>query len=96
MLVQIDNSRSGESDVLAHKQKIQDAERRLASATEDLKAAAIDETVNEKRRELKQLEAKRDDLHTEISGLNTQADTRAKLALKRSDATKKEEILQNM
>lgn len=68
----------------------------MASATEDLKTAAIDETVNEKRRELKQLEAKRDELHTEISGLNTQADTRAKLALKRSDATKKEEILQNM
>lgn len=96
VLVQIDNSRSGETEVLAHKQKIQEAEARLASATEDLKSAAIDETMSQKKRELKQLEAKRDELHIEISGLNTQADTRAKLALKRSDASKKEEILQNM
>lgn len=94
--VQIDNSRSGESDILVHKQKIQEAEARLASATEELKKAAIDETVASKNRELRQLEAKRDELHMEISSLNTQADTRAKLALKRSDAVKKEEILQNM
>lgn len=96
VIVQIDNSRSGESDILVHKQKIQEAETRLATSTEELKKAAIDETVASKNRELRQLEAKRDELHAEISGLNTQADTRAKLALKRSDAAKKEEILQNM
>lgn len=96
VIVQIDNSRSGESEMLVHKQKIQEAESRLSAASEELKKAAIDETVAAKNRELRQLEAKRDELHSEISGLNTQADTRAKLALKRSDATKREEILQNM
>lgn len=47
-----------------------------------------------KNRDLKELEDQREALHLELTSLNTQADVRAKLGLKRSELESKNKAIQ--
>lgn len=47
-------------------------------------------------RELRDLEDEREGLHAQLTSLNTQADVRAKLGLKKSEAKSKEQAIQSL
>lgn len=47
-------------------------------------------------RELRDLEDQREGLHTQLTSLNTQADVRAKLGLKKAEAKSKEQAIQSL
>lgn len=47
-----------------------------------------------KNRDLKELEDQRESLHLELTSLNTQADVRAKLGLKRNELESKNKAIQ--
>lgn len=63
----------------------------------DLEAAAAKEDlpaqISAKEAELRGLEEGRERLHERLTALNKQADTRARLALKRGDLTRCEEMI---
>ena len=94
--LEIDNTRGSESDILTHKQTIQESESRQRVITEDIKSADTDTKIRAKNKDLKALDDHRTTLLEELGSLNKQADTRAKLAIKRSETTKKEEMIQNL
>ena len=48
------------------------------------------------RSRLRDLEERREGLHAELTGLNTQADVRAKLQLKRTETKRKDEAIQSL
>lgn len=96
LTVQIENARSSEGDVKNLTVTKQDAENRLKSITQELKGSNFDEVIKSKRDEVRRLEGQRDELHSELSGLNRQADTRAKLAIRRSELEKKEQAVNNL
>lgn len=72
---------------LAHEKKRQaDASTSLSSSDLTIKTASL-------ARELKTAEEKREELHAELASLNSQSEVRAKLALKWTEANKKDEAI---
>lgn len=63
--------------------EIEEKEKRLHKIREDIKAANFDERITEKSTQMRSLSLKSADLEKEIQTLSLQADTRAKLELKR-------------
>lgn len=92
----IDNARDAESLVVSHKQTIQEARGKLEAITREKAGLDFDAKQKSQTAEMKRLEDQRDNLHTELASLNKQADTRAKLALKRSELSKREEVIANL
>ena len=62
---------------------IEEKEKRLQKIREEIKAANFDERITEKSTQMRSLSLKSADLEKEIQTLSLQADTRAKLELKR-------------
>lgn len=63
-------------------------------AEDEEKAAGFVQQYRDKNRELRELEDQRDELHAELTKINTQSNVRAKLSLKRSETKKKDEATQ--
>ena len=61
----------------------------------EFEATKYDETLRTKTAESKEMESQRDDYLKELANLNKQADTRAKLALTRSEKEQKEKAMQS-
>ncbi|BGP20318.1 hypothetical protein JCM10213_002053 [Rhodosporidiobolus nylandii] len=67
-------------------------ERERRKKTEDqIKAANYTQQLRDKARESKDLEEQREALHAELASLNAQADTRARLGLRRGERKRKDE-----
>ena len=58
--------------------------------------AKYEDRIAEKTNSIRQLELRRDTLHSEMTLLNKQANTRAKFDLQRNELKSKETELQNM
>nr|XP_031864453.1 uncharacterized protein CI109_000367 [Kwoniella shandongensis]KAA5531525.1 hypothetical protein CI109_000367 [Kwoniella shandongensis] len=65
--------------------KITEAEKDKARLDSDLREAKYDEHIREKGLLIRQKEAERDKINSELSALNRQADSRAQLTIKRNE-----------
>lgn len=84
----IEAKSSSESEIEAQDRRLQEQRIRLETATAEFRAAKYDATHREKGQAIVSTDAQREALHAELSGLNRQADTRAKLAIKKADKAK--------
>ena len=91
-----DNARSAEHDVQSLKTAIQEIAERRSKILDDLKAQDVDRHIQDGQKRQRILESNRDGLHSELTSLNRQSDTRAKLALKRIDVAKKDETVNTL
>lgn len=74
---------------------MEEKRRRLDKAKEDIKASNYDERIAEKTSKARSVEDQRDDLNNELRSLNLQADSRAKLDLKRDEQKSKSNEMKN-
>lgn len=70
--------------------KIAEAKEQRGKLEQDIRDAKYDEQLRDKNVTIRQKEADKDKLSEELSSLNRQADSRAKLAIKRGEVTSKE------
>lgn len=91
-----DNARSAKHDVQSLKTAIQEIAERRSKILDDLKAQDVDRHIQDGQKRQRILESNRDGLHSELTSLNRQSDTRAKLALKRTDVAKKDETVNTL
>lgn len=89
LVVQIESVKISEGDIKYQTETLKEKQERLKSLTDWMTKNQADNKIKAKNDELKTLEDEKDKLHLELSGLHRQFDTRAKLALKRSDSKKK-------
>ena len=92
----IANARSSESEVTTLKQSITDMEKKRQALVDESKQNDLAEKSRLKSQAIKEQENRRDQLHAELGTLNRQADTRAKLAIKRADVSKGETHIANL
>ena len=69
--------------------------RRLDALKVEYKNENYDDRISEKMQKNRDLETKREDLNQELRKLSAQADTRAKVDLKRAELTSKTNQVQN-
>jgi DNA repair protein RAD50 len=74
---------------------MEEKKRRMDKAREDIKAANYEERIAEKTSKARGFEEQRDDLNAEFRSLNLQADSRARLDLKRDEMKSKKNELKN-
>lgn len=96
LATKISNARSSEAEVATLKQSIGDIEKNRSNLAEENKRENFGEKLRLKNQSVKEAEGKRDQLHAELASLNRQADTRAKLAIKRAEVSKGETSIRNM
>lgn len=96
LATRIANARSSEAEVANLKQSISDSEKKRQTLVDESKREDLGEQLRLKGQAVKEAEGKRDQLHAELASLNRQADTRAKLAIKRAEVTKGETSIKNM
>ena len=75
---------------------IEEKKRRLDKFRKDIKEANYDERIAEKSSKARALEDRREDLNGEIRTLSLQADSRARLDIKRAEMKSKKNEMQNM
>ncbi|GAA5876452.1 hypothetical protein JCM3774_003780 [Rhodotorula dairenensis] len=80
-------------DITYHESLLTEERERRAKLEEQVKTANYTQQLRDKAREAKELEEQREALHSELAGLNTQANTRAKLQLRRNEKKRKEEAM---
>jgi len=75
---------------------IEEKKSRLEKIKEDIKAGNFDERLGEKAAKARSMEDQRDALNTELRSLSLQADSRARLDLKRAEMRSKTLDTKNM
>lgn len=83
-------------DITYHESLLTEERERRAKLEEQVKTANYTQQLRDKAREAKELEEQREALHGELAGLNTQANTRAKLQLRRNEKKRKEEAMMSL
>jgi len=90
----LEGSTVTQADVVYKEGNLADERKRKNDAQAQLGSPELSNKLTEYASELKAAEEHREELHTELASLNTQADVRAKLSLKRTEATKKDDAIQ--
>lgn len=93
---QLDATTTTVADITYQESLLAEEKERLKKTEDNLKAANHVQQLRDKSREAKDLEERRDALHTELAGLNAQANTRAKLQLRRTEKTRKDEAVASL
>ncbi|GJN94490.1 hypothetical protein Rhopal_007572-T1 [Rhodotorula paludigena] len=93
---QLDATTTTVADITYQESLLAEEKERLKKTEDNLKAANHVQQLRDKGREAKDLEERRDALHTELAGLNAQANTRAKLQLRRTEKTRKDEAVASL
>lgn len=75
---------------------MEEKERRLQKIRDDIKAGKYEERLADKTTKARGLELKKEDLEKELNSLSIQADTRARLDLKREALRTKGSEVKNM
>lgn len=91
---QIDNSPVTEITVQKIEENLKEAENNIISARAEMDKHEWDRVIREHNTKLRSLDDQIENLNSEISACNRQADTRAKLGLLQADKKKKEDMLQ--
>lgn len=92
----IESKTISEADIAYQESTLAEDKRHKASVEEAVKKADYPAVYRTKGKELKDEEEKREALHTELGKLNAQASVRARLALRKSEKTKKEEAIDTL
>jgi DNA repair protein RAD50 len=93
---QLDASTTTVADITYKEATLAEETRRKSELEEDVKKANYLQQYRDKGKEQKELEERREQLHVELTSLNTQSNVRAKLQLKRSENKKKDEAIQSL
>jgi DNA repair protein RAD50 len=81
-------------DITEKRRSLTEDKTRKTDLESKILAASYAASLSSKNRELRDLEEKRAALHVELTGLNMQADVRAKLGLKRVEIQRKNDAVQ--
>ena len=92
----LDQTSSLTADIRTLEGDIEEKKRRLDRARQEIKDANFDERLSEKSSKARALEDRREDLNGEIRTLSLQADSRARLDIKRAELKSKRNEMQNM
>jgi len=84
------------TDIRTLQGDIEVKERRLNKVRQDIEDANYEENIAEKSSKARLLEDQREDLNVEIRTLSLQADSRARLDIKRAEMKSKKNEMQNM
>lgn len=90
----IDAVQVSEFDVSVAEKEQDEVNSRLEILRNELVEAKFEDRIKEHIAKIRELEDKRDSLNSDLTMLNKQADTRAKLSLKRSEIQNKREGIQ--
>lgn len=90
----IDRITTSLTDITEKRRSLDENKHRRSELENKVVAASYSASISTKNRELRDLEEKRAALHVELTGLNMQADVRAKLGLKRVEIQRKGESIQ--
>lgn len=92
---QVDNAEGLTAEYKTVESDIEEKERRIQKVKDEIKDARFEDHVVEKTSKIRELESKRDALTNEIRILSLQADSRARLDLKREESRTKETEMRN-
>lgn len=92
---QVDNAEGLTAEYKTVESDIEEKERRIQKVKDEIKDAHFEDHVVEKTSKIRELESKRDSLTNEIRILSLQADSRARLDLKREESRTKETEMRN-
>ena len=93
---QLDATTTSVADITYLESQLAEEKERQATLNDKQRADKYAEQLQARAREAKEVEEKRDSLHTELAGLNAQANTRAKLQLRRTEKTRKDEAVASL
>jgi DNA repair protein RAD50 len=93
---QLENTTATVADITFAESALKDDLERKKSTEDAFNNADYSGQLAQKSQEHKQLEETRELLHAELASLNAQADTRAKLHLRRTERGRKEEAVQSL
>ncbi|GAA5908969.1 hypothetical protein JCM8208_007130 [Rhodotorula glutinis] len=93
---QLDATTTSVADITYLESQLAEEKERQATLNDKQRADKYAEQLQTRAREAKEVEEKRDALHTELAGLNAQANTRAKLQLRRTEKTRKDEAVASL
>lgn len=92
----LDNATTSIADITIGESALADEKRRKKELEDAIKAASYPNQLREKASENRGYEEKREQLHSELTSLNLQADVRAKLGLKSTEKGRKDEAIQSL
>ncbi|KAJ3042473.1 DNA repair protein rad50 [Rhizophlyctis rosea] len=92
----LQQTRISQADIDEQKAKVEDEETLLKDRERSFNMAESDAKITRLNQELREKEAEITRVNDEIANLNRQADTRARLNLKKAEAQRKEEALNNL
>lgn len=91
----LDQTSSLTTDIRTLEGDIEEKKRRLEKVRQEIKVTNFDEKIAEKSSKARALEDRREDLNGEIRTLSLQADSRARLDIKRAEMKSKENEVQH-
>ena len=92
----LDQTSSLTTDIRTLQGDIEEKKRRLERVRQEIKDMNYDEKIAEKSSKARALEDQREHLNAEIRTLSLQADSRARLDIKRAEMKSKKNEMQNM
>lgn len=93
---QLDAIRITVGDVTYKEGTLADEKKRFEELEAQTRDASFVQQLRDKAKEAKELEEQREQLHVELTSLNTQSSVRAQLQLKRTESRKKEEAVDSL
>ncbi|GAA6019292.1 hypothetical protein JCM8202_000967 [Rhodotorula sphaerocarpa] len=93
---QLEATSTSVADIKLCESMLQEDRDRRAQLEEKVNTSDYSGQLRVKAREAKELEEERDELHAELAGLNSQANTRATLQLRRNEKRRKEEAINSL
>ncbi|KAK4330749.1 DNA repair protein RAD50 [Rhodotorula toruloides] len=93
---QLDATTTTVADIMYQESLLAEEKERRQKVEDQIKTANYTQQLRDKAREAKDLEERRDALHNELAGLNAQANTRARLQLRRTERKRKDEAIASL
>lgn len=87
--IKVDSSNTVQAELKFLLKDLESVQKRLEESQEAFRANNPDSAIKEKIAEKERFEAEKNNLNSRMRGLTLQADTRARLAIKRSEVSKK-------
>ncbi|GAA6021568.1 hypothetical protein JCM10207_005070 [Rhodosporidiobolus poonsookiae] len=93
---QLDMTTTTVADITYQESLLAEEKERRRKTEDTIKTSNYTQQLRDKAREAKDLEERRDALHSELAGLNAQANTRAKLQLRRAERKRKDDAVASL
>ncbi|GAA5989043.1 hypothetical protein JCM11641_002306 [Rhodosporidiobolus odoratus] len=93
---QLDATTTTVADITYQESLLAEEKERQRKTEDTIKTSNHVQQLRDKAREAKDLEERREGLHTELAGLNAQANTRAKLQLRKTEKKRKDEACESL